>query len=365
MAQGPFKNAPGQRHVSGNGTVLLVPQRKRHAMRPTLADIAQRARTTEATVSRVLNDRPGVGAKRREVILRIAEEMGYVPNRNARGLASRKGYLWGLITADLNNPCYVSFLRRMEHFGRSHDKQVLVADSHMNLEQEEANIKTMLEHRAEALAIWPVCDWYNDEKISHLIRLRNQGLPFVVLAKVPGQGFDCVYIEEHKAGAELTEHLISIGHRRILFLQNDLVTRPARERLEGARQTVADAGLPAEALRVVQYDTGPWRNAFAKQIAGKNPPTALIAINGTILCRALTEMSNNPVLGKKNLALCCFDSEPWMDIFSPPITAMVSNQELLADRAMQCLERRMRKPDSPVQCDSIPQRLIVRESTSG
>src|SRR3989304_2704258 len=82
--------------------------------RTTLADIAKAARVSMMTVSRAINNKPGLSDELRQHILDLAEEMGYRPNTFARGLATQQTTTIGLVVPDITNPFFAQIARGVE-----------------------------------------------------------------------------------------------------------------------------------------------------------------------------------------------------------------------------------------------------------
>jgi DNA-binding LacI/PurR family transcriptional regulator len=225
----------------------------------TIKDLAQMANTSTATVSRVLSDKPGVTEEKRKRILELAQRLGYSPNRIAQNLALQKSHVLGLIAADLRNTVYVDFLRRMQGRVEELGYQVLIADSELNPEMERHNISVMRQHRAEGLIIFPVLDYLGETQVEHLLELKLQRFPFVIVGRIEGFGFDFVISEETETAYKLTRRLIELGHRRIAFIGYRDNNRPVRERFEGMAKAMRESGLEVPAdFRVSLGENDEW-----------------------------------------------------------------------------------------------------------
>lgn len=332
----------------------------------TIKDLAQMANTSTATVSRVLSNKPGVTPDRRERILQLAKEVGYTPNRLARNLALKKSYVLGFIAADLANPVYVEFLRRIQAWGEELGYQVLVADSHRNTEKERHNIEIMREHRAEGLIIFPVQDWKRKSNNDHLLELKLQKFPFVLGGKIDGFGFDYVTAEEIDTADKLTRHLIELGHRHIGFVGLNTENRCITERYEGFRKALREERIDFDEKRdVVRFkDDESWTEELVELLSRPKRPTALVMINDVFALLATRPLARMGIVVPRDLSVATFGNEIWAEHLNPSLTTTLENDKKVARAMMDLLLEKMEDPDKAPSQILIPQELLVRESTA-
>ena len=336
----------------------------------TIRDLARMTNTSVATVSRAIGNKPGVTPETRERIVLLAESLGYQPNRNAQSLVQQKTHLIGLIASALRNPWYIEFLGRMEAFCAERGYQILVTESQLNLLREQENINIMLQHQAEGLVIFPVSDWLSQDDFDYLLKLKLRRFPFVLIGRVEGYGFDCVFTEEVDSATRLTQHLIDLGHTRFGMVDYDPRNRPARERLEGIKRALMTAGLLSRedsmtepVLRVSTYERTQWRACLESWFSSSQPPTALIPTNcgvGLELYRPLTEMG---LRIPQEVSIASFDDPDWVKHLAPAMTVCRPDDEKVIQLALQTLVERIQNPGGPSKVVSVPQELVVREST--
>ncbi len=339
-------------------------------MTVTIRDLARMTNTSVATVSRAIGNKPGVTPETRERIAQLAESLGYQPNRNAQSLVKQKTHLIGLIVSALRNPWYVEFLGRMESFWTERGYQILVTESQLSPQREQENINIMLQHQAEGLVIFPVSDWLSQENFDYFLKLKLRRFPFVLIGRVEGYGFDCVYTEEIESATRLTKHLVNLGHTRFGMVDYDPRNRPARERLEGIKRALITAGLLTgeepdmePVLRVSTYERTTWRDNLVNWFASPQPPTALIPTNcgvGLELYRPLMEMG---LRIPDDVSVASFDDPEWVKHLVPAMTVCHPDDEKVIHLALQTLMERIQKPEGPAKVHSIPQELVIREST--
>ncbi len=329
----------------------------------TIKDLAQMANTSTATVSRVLSNKPGVTEDKRQRILDLAERLGYSPNRIAQNLAMRKSHILGLVAAELRNPAYIEFLHHVQNQLEDKGYKVLIADSELDVEKEQHNIQMMREHQAEGLLIFPVHDWKNEGSIDHFLQLKLQKFPFVLIGCIPGYGFDYVTSEEIATAADLTRHLLKLGHKRIGVVGVENSNRAARERLQGVEEAMSEASLHLNEAFCVQAG-----EQWMEDLRGllKRPvnerPTALVMMSDWYVLMAQKLYHELELKIPKDLSIVTFGDGPWLKHLVPPVTS--TNERIIdvANSSLNLLMKKLENPNTPSGTELIQQRFRERGS---
>lgn len=332
-------------------------------MAVTIHDLARMAGTSTATISRVLAGKRGVGAAKREAILRLAQEVGYTPNRIAQNLALNKSHVIGLVAAALDNPAYVDFFRRIHRAVQEKGYRVLIADSELDVEKERQNIATMREHRAEGLIVFPVHDWRATGSAEHFLHLRIQKFPVVIVGRLDDHGLDAVTSEQDLCGATLTRHLLELGHRDIAFVGSDPSNRCIAERQAGVQRTLAEAGLALRPENIVADRPG-WVGQFEAVLRRPDRPTAVVYINDVCALMAHPMLLRLGLRLPEDLSQVAFDDSIWSRYLTPSLTTTAERIEEVTARTLQMLFARMEDPEAPAVRHRVAQEVIFRNSTA-
>jgi LacI family transcriptional regulator len=234
--------------------VLLTQEMQRNPDSVTIKDVARRSGVSPMTVSRVINGGRSVSPATVRRVEEAIAELGYVPNRLARGLSRRKTGTIALVVPDVANPFFTLIVRGAEDVARRAGYRIILCDTRADLELERDVIEEMIAHRVEGIAIAPV----SDRSRAPLRRLAKLGVPFVLIDRtVPGIEADVVLGDSVGGAQQLVEHLIPLGHRRIgMILESDDVST-ARDRRRGYVQALENAGLPLDPALVVRATVDP------------------------------------------------------------------------------------------------------------
>ncbi len=248
----------------------------------TIDDIARLASVSKATVSRVLNHKPDVDPLTRERILRIVDEVGFVPSITATGLAGGRSHLLGVLVPSFSWPFIPDVMRGVaEVIGETPYEMVLysVNDSHREKDTNEV-IDHILTTRLTAglLAIFPGL-------LSHyLVRLHKQGFPVVLIDdQKPPTSTPWVGADNYYGAQTAVRHLITLGHRRIAHIQGPLRYLCSHERHQGYCDALTEAGLTVDPQLVLEGDfTTKGGRATALKLLALPPeqrPTAIFTSN--------------------------------------------------------------------------------------
>lgn len=323
--------------------------------RPTLADVAERAGVSRALVSIVMRDAPGASEQTRERVRRAADEIGYRPDPRARRLRQHRTRLLGVtftagaeFHADLVDGVYVA----AEELG--YDVVLSAVTPHRD---EARALRTLVDDRCEGLVmIGP------DLPAGELTDVASK-VPLVVVARRV-RGVDAVRSDD-VAGALLgMEHLIGLGHRRILFLDGGRASGAA-ERRRGYRQAIRAGGLQEMTL-----DGGlTEREGAAAAIAmleSKALPTAVFAFNDRCAVGFIDTLIRSGVSVPQQVSVVGFDDSPLAGLAHIDLTTIRQDSAGLAGLAVRRLVARLDDDGAPAEAVDITREptLVIRGSTA-
>jgi LacI family transcriptional regulator len=318
---------------------------------PTIRDVAKLAKVGLMTVSRVINDHPGVRPATRKKVNAAIETLGYQRNEAARQLKGGRSMTIGLIVPDLSDSFFSSCAHTAQQIARAHGYMTLIVASERdgNLEMQEAEL--MASRKISGML---VVTSLTDED-DRLLRLQDSGLAIVALER-PLQGIrtDSVVVE-NRAGAESAiQHLITHGHRQIACVGYDGDVYTTRERIEGYANRMRATGLkPAIAMDIRTLDDT--RRWLAKALESKSRPTAIFAANhrsSVFLIQALAEAK---IAVPKEMALIGFDDFDLAGVLG--LTTVTQSPVELVKRSMALLIDRI--SDQGKGRDFVPAKIVL------
>ncbi|MFC6082090.1 LacI family DNA-binding transcriptional regulator [Sphaerisporangium aureirubrum] len=327
--------------------------------RPTMNDVAASAGVALKTVSRVVNNEPGVNSATAERVRQAIERLGYRRNDGARVLRRGRTASIGLIIEDVADPFYSGLSRAVEDVARRNDTLVFTGSSAEDPERERELVLAFCARRVDGLVIVPAGSDH-----TYLVPELAAGIRAVFADRPPGAGLDAdTVLCDNTGGARSgVEHLIAHGHRRVAFLGDSPGIFTAGERLAGYRQALQAASLPYDESLVAMGTPGHARVAAAltRLLALPDPPTALLTGNGRTTMTALRAI--NSMAAPSPLAIVGFDDFELADLLTPAVTVIAQDPVRLGRTAAELLFHRLSGAGGPAERVQLPTRLIPRGS---
>jgi LacI family transcriptional regulator len=324
-------------------------------------DVAKRAGVSIKTVSRVVNRQSNVSDATREKVMQAVEALSYRPNIFARGLASERSFLIGLLydnpSAGYIAAMQVGVLTRCREEGYHLIVESLDA-ANPNVGRQVHSLVTESSLHGVILTP-PLCD-----SQAVIDALNRAGTPFVRIAPekhLPGTSD--VRIDDFKAAYDMTAYLLGLGHKRIGFIKGHPGHGAALARFAGYRAALEHAGIPLEEELCVQgffsYQSG--LEAGEKLLSLKNRPTAIFAGNDDMAAAVLACSQRFNLKIPRELSVAGFDDSLVAQVVSPRLTTCRQPIREMAEAAVSMLIQRAAQ-DDPVE-RQLDHELVVREST--
>jgi LacI family transcriptional regulator len=265
-----------------------------------MRDVAERAGVSLKTVSRVINEEPGVAAHTAERVGTAIAELGFQRNDLARSLRQgRSSGTVGLVIEDVGNPFYSAIAQAVEQAARDHGCMLITSSCEEDAERERELVRALVRRRVDALLLVPASHDH-----AYLAREIGESTPIVFLDRPPeAYSADTVLLDNQGGARSAVEHLLAIGHRRIAYIADPDTLYTAAERLAGYREAMAVAGVEIDPalLRLGSHDAAQ-AEAVVRELLALPPgrrPTALFCGNNrhTVgALRALRGLENEVAL---------------------------------------------------------------------
>ena len=332
---------------------------------PTLEVVAELAGVSRATVSRVVNGSSKVSAEVHAAVTKAISELGYVPNRAARTLVTRRTDTIVLIMHErtdtvFEDPFFANVLRGVNAAMSSTDLQLVLLHARGDQQRERALRYVCNGHVDGALLI----SMHGDDPMPDAIRAAE--IPMVAMGRPPsGPRADYVDADNAGGGREAVRHLIATGRRCLATLAGPLDMSAGVDRLRGYVQATRTASMRAAAGRVAYGDfTEAAGYRGIKQLLEKTPKIDGVFIASDLMAmgalRALRELGRRV---PDDVAIIGFDDAPLARYADPPLTTIRQPVERLGQEMVRLLLHRQSDPDGELQTIILPTELVVRSST--
>lgn len=317
-----------------------------------MKDVAAAAGVALKTVSRVVNDEPGVNAATAQRVRTAIERLGYSRNESARVLRRGRTSSVGLVIEDVADPFYSGVTRAVEDVALRHGSLVLSGSSGEHPARERELVLTFCARRVDGLIVVPAGSDH-----SYLRPELDAGTPAVFLDRPPGPGLDVdTVLCDNAGGARLAvAHLRRHGHRRIAFLGDSPSIFTAAERLYGYRDALGDLA-DDRLVSMAPPGLDRLRADLERMLALPDPPTAVFTGNGRLTVTALRALAG------RRLALVGFDDFELADLLTPGVSVIAQDPAGLGRAAAELLFRRIGGDQGPAEHLTLPVRLVPRGS---
>jgi LacI family transcriptional regulator len=303
-----------------------------------MTDVAEMAGVSTMTVSRVLNGHPSVSDEARRKVLAAIERLRYQPNELARSLRERRSRQIGILVPYISDPFFATCAHAISAVAKQHSYSVVLATSNEDPAAELDEASRMVRRNIEGLVVIPA---RIGKARSLLLGHQFNRLPIIALDRpIEGGHFDRLLVENEHGARIGTDHLISLGHKRIAFLGLSPELYTMRMRELGYRSAMQSSGLSPRVLELSTSQEST-RLTLLKFLSGKLRPTALLCANNLLTRHVLHAMQTMNLHPPDPVALVGFDDFDTADLMRPGITTVRQPDEVLGRTAAQMLFERL------------------------
>lgn len=334
---------------------------KRKVNRVTIKDIAQELGVTSMTVSRALNDQPGVSSETRARIIKTIEKLGYYPNELARSLRLKQSSTIGLIIPNLDNQVYAEIARSLENVCTDEGYLVLLCNSGRDPEREQNFVQMLRAKQVDGVVMIP-----GQEPLKLIQPLQDARIPAVILEHdIPEHC--CIVVDDLEGGRIGTQHLLSLGHRRIGMISRTRHSGTSALRVTGFQQVLEEAGITFNSNLVVECGAGHEAayQAMQQLLALDNPPTAVFTHNDIQALGAMHAIRSAGLSIPDDISVLGYDDIASSAHLAPPLTTVRFPKTEMGQQAAQTiLELVKQQEHKPCGTITLTIELVVRGSTA-
>lgn len=330
--------------------------RKSTTRRIGIADVALKAGVSHATVSRVMNGNFTVDPAIAERVRAAAAELNYQPNPVGRSLALGKTDTIGIVVPDLANPTFQAILRGLSMAAAQDGYRVLIADS-SEVSSEEAILAGEARRRCDGLVL--CAPRMGDAELEELAPSLH---PMVLINRSTTEiRVPSLMVDYGQGIQELAEHLVELGHSRIVFLAGPERSASNALRLQGLEKF--KAGHPEVELQLIDggsnFDTG--HDAVDAVLASGG--TGILAFNDLVAMGLLSGLHERGVRVPEDISVTGFDDIPFARYTTPPLTTAAVPITELGGQAWHSLRALIRNEGAPNAVNTFRPQVEVRGST--
>ena len=328
--------------------------------RVTLSQLAAQLDVSTATVSLALRDNPAVSAETRKKVQALAQEMGYIYNRQAASLRTARTDIVGVVVHDVLNPYFAQVFRAVESELEKHGFTILICNHRDDIARQRNFVQVLQQQNADGLVICPSVGTTSAD-IDSIMRT---GTPVTVICRdVDGSAAPSVRGDDKRGMYEITRLLIDKGHTDIAYVGGIRYTSSGRDRHAGYIKAMDEAGLTPVADLPELMTQSDGRKA-AEHLAGLTPrPTAVACFNDIIAFGVMSGFTRLGIKPGSDIAVTGYDDVDGSSSWTPALTTVQNGSEEIGREAAHAILALILGQDPPFEHRLIAPQLTVRDSS--
>ena len=332
----------------------------------TIDEVAQHARVSPMTVSRVINGHTGVREANRERVRRSVKELGYRPNAAASALAAAQSTSIALIyTNPSSNYLRELLVGALRGSARAAAQLTIAAWDGLDPRGRRDAARQLANSVSGVILPPPLCE--SKVIVSEFVKA---GVPVVAIASGEfSSTISCVRIDDHRASHDMVAHLIAHGHSRIGYIKGDPNQTASAHRWQGYRDALTEAGITYDD-KLVQPGHFTYRSgleAAERLLALRNPPTAIFASNDDMASAVVSVAHRRGLDVPRDLSVVGFDDTSAATMVWPELTTIHQPIAAMAGAAIDILLRQLRNAPRSTRVvvnHVVPHQLVKRDSVA-
>jgi DNA-binding LacI/PurR family transcriptional regulator len=325
--------------------------------RVTMDDVAREARVSRALVSLVMRDSPKVSEERRQRVLGAAKRLGYRPNAMARGLASRRTMTIAVLLNDLHNPYFAEIMDGVFDEADELGYRLLIGAGQRHLASERRAVEMFIEHRPDGLLL--VSPRLPVRELAAAGRLA----PTTVIGRgLRLAGVDSVTNDDLAGGRMAVEHLVGLGHTRIVHIDGGRGAG-ATARRSGYLRMMRKLGLEAKVLPGDFTDSAGVK-AAERLLAAGDLPTAIFAANDVVAAGAMDRLEDAGLRIPEDVSIVGYDNTFLAALHHMSLTTIDQPRPEIGRLALTSLVERIENRRTDVVHLQLEPSLVVRSTTA-
>jgi len=306
----------------------------------TIYDVAKIAGVSPSTISRVMNTPEIVAEDTRQKVASAVKELSYIPNMMAANMPRRRTNSIGLIIPDITNIFFSNLVRGVQDVCEKHGYSVLVVNSDDSQEKEGRYLKLLYSRRVDGV-ILTVAGYREKEFPEEELSLLKKMNIVLIDREINGMTTPIVKVNNFAGAYSAVKYLLTMGHKKIMYLAGIEGTRTNQEREKGylsalkevhinwKKELMADFRLETAYQKIIVY--------WPQLQNSKDLPTAIFAANDLMAIGALKAFAQLKVRVPEDISIIGFDNIPFSDCTYPPLTTIAQPTYKMGQKAVKTL----------------------------
>jgi LacI family transcriptional regulator len=334
--------------------------------RITLKDLAKELQLAASTISRALDDHPGISPETKELVKNKAEEMGFTRNSIASSFRKSKTLTIGVIVPRIDIHFHSLVISGIEEYAYKSGYNVTIFQSRDSYPREKKITETLQNNMFGGVII---CQSAETNVYEHFKKLTKMKMPLVFYDRVPaGLEASKIIINDFESSFKATEHLIEMGCKRLAHIGGPQSTGIFKSRFEGFEAALTKHQLPIvnefiHFTKELSYEEGV--SAAKKLLALGQRPDGIFCSNDYTAVSAIQVFQKNGIKIPEQVAIVGFSNYPISKIIEPNLTTVNDRAFEMGHAAAKLLIRQIEDEDDIIQSEivTIKTELLIRDSS--
>jgi LacI family transcriptional regulator len=324
--------------------------------RITIADIAKELNINAATVSRALNNHPGISGETKQKVTEVAGRLNYKANKIASSLRSGKSHAIGVLIPSVEISFFGSVVHGIEYMANRHGYNVLLYQTNESRDYEVKGIETFLSARVDGILVSIAKE---TSEYSHFTEIKKRGIPIAFFDRaVDDLGISSVVVNDYKGGFLATEHLIGQGYKRIAHISGPLHIKIFNDRLKGYMGALQANKIKIDFDLIYNGDVSIEAGKTAMQyfLEKENKPDAVFAVEDFTALGAIKELKDRGLKIPEEFGVVGFANELFGEHITPSLTTIDQQTVTMGKESFKLLLNLIMHRGNK---DSVPQKIIL------
>lgn len=305
----------------------------------TIYDIAEKSGVSIATVSKVINNKPGVSKKTTKIINQVIKEMDYRPSKAASSLSKKRSMTIGLIIPDIANPFYGEVSKQIEIAARALNYGITICSSNTYDGEINRYIDVLLDSDVDGIII---CSFIH--KPQTLKKLKKLTIPVILLlTERRDEEYTTVNIDDHQTAYSITKKLLSEDCKNVSLLVESELKNSSR--IEGYTRALAEFDMTPH-ITSLGFDSSKYEKIINNLFKSSSAPYTALCCSDLIAMHVARYCISNGIKIPRKVQIISYGGIYLTEIFSPSITSIIVPLKEMSEYAVEAVIKSL-DPDIP------------------
>lgn len=335
-----------------------------------LKDIAEELGISIPSVSRALNNKPDIGKETKQKVFELAEKLHYQKNEFAINFKNQQSFIIGVIIPQIVHHFFSNVISGIINEAEKLGYSVMLYQSNESYETELKGVKTFQKSMIDGLII-SLSDKTNN--IDHLKNLQEHNVPVVMIDKIkPEMESAKIICDDYKGAYNATEHLISLGKKKVAHITGSLASYTTKERYKGFTSALHDYKLPFYPKLIKKCNLVSREEGYActqTLLTEKVIPDAIFCATDPTAIGAIQAIKEKGLRVPEDIAVIGFSDWKMASVVDPPLSSVAQPDYEMGKKATELIieEIQLTRDNKPIKYETyvMETSLVLRESTLG